>query len=107
MYHCCSFLYKCRAFGAFAEHFPEQAAIILGSFDTTRQRQLLSETSGATASVLDGIIAHTNSREGSKNRSASAQRRPLDEAGIIALYITLKKESCIHFEFKMLTDFCK
>jgi len=92
-------LYKCRAFGAFAEHFPEQAASVLGSFDTTRQRQLLAETSGATASVLDGIIANTNSREGSKNRSASAQRRPLDEAGIISLCVMLK------FSFQILQIF--
>jgi len=82
-------LYECRAFGAFAEHFPEQAASVLGSFDRTRQRQLLAETSAGTASVLEGIVAHGNSRDGSRNRSSSAQRRPsLDEAGIIALCAT-------------------
>jgi len=73
---------ECRAFGAFAEHFPEQAASVLSSFDRTRQRQLLAETSAATASVLEGIVARGNVRQGS-SRSSSAQRRPsLDEAGI-------------------------
>jgi len=85
----CHVLCECRAFGAFAEHFPEQAASVLGSFDKTRQRQLLAETSSASASVLEGIIAQGNYREGSKNRSSSVQRRsPLDEAGILMLCVT-------------------
>ena len=72
-----------RAFGAFAEHFPEQAASVLSSFDKTRQRQLLAETSDATASVLEGILARGNSRQNSSSRSSSAQRRPtLDDTGI-------------------------
>jgi len=76
-------LYKYRAFGAFAEHFPEQAASVITSFDKTRQRQLLAETSATTASVLDGIIARGNARQGSSIRSSSAQRRPLlNDAGI-------------------------
>ena len=78
-------LRECRAFGAFAEHFPEQAASVLNSYDRTRQRQLLAETSNTTASILEGIIARGNSRQpqGSSIRSSSAQRRPLlDEAGI-------------------------
>jgi len=80
-------LHECRAFGAFAEHFPEQAASVLGSYDRTRQRQLLAETSSTTASVLEGIIARGNSRQpqGSSVRSSSAQQRPsLDEAGMMS-----------------------
>jgi len=76
---------QCRAFGAFAEHFPEQAASVLSSYDRTRQRQLLAEISSTTASVLEGIIARGISRQpqGSSIRSSSAHRRPLlDEAGI-------------------------
>jgi len=81
----CHILYGCSAFGAFAEHFPEQAASVLGSFDKTRQRQLLAETSNTTASVLEGLVARGIPRQGSSSRSSSAHRRPsLDEAGITA-----------------------
>jgi len=85
-------LHEYRAFGAFAEHFPEQAASVLSSYDRTRQRQLLAETSSATASALEAIIARGNSRQpqGSSIRSSSAQRRPLiDEAGIMSFVLHL------------------
>lgn len=81
-------LYECRAFGAFAEHFPEQAASVLSSFDKVRQRQLLAETSGATASVLEGIIARGNQRPTCSSRSSSAQRRTsVDDCGMTALSV--------------------
>jgi len=77
-------LCKYRAFAAFAEHFPEQAASVLGSFDKTRQRQLLAETSSTTSLVLEGLMARSNTRQGSSARSSSAQRRPmLDDAGMV------------------------
>ena len=103
-----------RAFCGFAQHFPEQAAVMLNSFDTARQRQLLADI--PDSSIIEGLMARSTSRPGtvngaSKVRSASAQRRTsTDQTGLRRITIVrLSISSCllshIFCGFRSLLDF--